>query len=532
MNAFTPDRRKILLAAGGMALFAGLGTSGRVWAAPRFSAYPFALGVAAGDPAPDGFVIWTRLAPQPLEFHGGMPALAVPVKWEVSEDAGFSRIVRRGEALARPELAHSVHVEVDGLKPGRPHWYRFLVEGAEASPVGLARTAPAPGDLARRARIAVAGCQAYPYWFNAWRCISQEPDLDAVFHYGDYIYEDRPMPGKYPLLDAAGNHVERLHVGDEPYSLDDYRRRYGQYKSDPDLQAAHAAAAFIVSFDDHEVDNDWAGAYDQDGTPPELFALRRFAAMQAWYEHMPVRQAQLPRVDGSTRYFRRLDYGKLMRIHVLDTRSYRSDQLCAKPGQANCRAQDSADATILGGAQEAWLGEGLRNDARWNLLAQQVWVMPLYESRATGGLGLREGATDTWRGYPAARARLTRSIAERKLTNVVIATGDAHVHAVGTVPMNDREPDGPQAATEFLATSITSAGDGSATLTADQQKVLADSPNLKLYNRQRGYQVFDVSPTEWRTDVKVIDQVRRQGGKVSTLARFTVTPDRPQLHKS
>lgn len=527
------NRSEFLRAAGAMALFAGLGAGGRALATPKLRAYPFTLGIASGDPAPDGFVIWTRLAPRPLEEHGGMPLLAVSVRWEVAADARFSNIVRSGEAVARPELAHSVHVEVEGLRPAHPYWYRFIVEGAEASPIGAARTAPGANVLAERSRIAVAGCQAYPYWFNAWRHLSEEPGIDALFHYGDYIYEDRPMPGKYPLLDAAGNHVERLHAGGEPYSLDAYRRRYAQYKTDPDLQAAHAAFPFIVSFDDHEVDNNWASAYDQDGTPPEVFALRRFAAMQAWYEHMPVRKSLFPRADGSARYFRRLDYGSLLRMHVLDTRSHRSDQLCPKQGEANCRIQDTPDSTLLGAEQEAWLDQGLQNKARWNLIAQQVWVMPLYAPTEGGGHGpLPNASSDTWRGYPTARARLTQSINERRLTNVVIATGDAHMHAAGTVPMRDEEPDGPAAATEFLATSISSGGNGSASMTAEQQKLLDGSPNLHLLNYQRGYQIFDVSPTEWRTDLRVIDQVQQQGGSLSTLARFTVTPDRPELHRS
>lgn len=223
-------------------------------------------------------MIWTRLAPKPLEEHGGMPMAAVPVLWEVSEDERFTRVVQSGEAVARPELGHSVHVELAGLKPSWRYWYRFRVEGAGASPVGTARTAPAVGETPARVRLAVAGCQAlYHGWFGAWRRLSQEADLDAVFHYGDYIYEGPAGRGqdRYVIRDASGNRVVRDHLGGEIYSLDDYRRRYAQYQGDPDLQAAHAAAAFISSFDDHEVDNDWAFAFDQDGTPPEVFAPHR-----------------------------------------------------------------------------------------------------------------------------------------------------------------------------------------------------------------------------------------------------------------
>ncbi|MET0310159.1 MAG: alkaline phosphatase D family protein [Sphingomonas sp.] len=530
MNTLVLDRRRLLAGAGGLTLFAGLGSV--AWAAPKFTRYPFSLGVASGDPWPDGFVIWTRLAPEPLAEHGGMPMAAVAVRWEVSEDARFTRIVRSGEAVARPELAHSVHVEVGGLKPRRPYWYRFLVEGAEVSPVGMARTAPAANSPVDRIRMAVAGCQALPHgWYDAWRHLSEEPDLDAVFHYGDYIYEtgNHPAPKNLLIRDAAGNLVDRTHFGDEIYSVDDYRRRYAQYKSDPDLQAAHAAAAFVMSFDDHEVDNNWASKFDQDGTPPEAFLLRRFAAMQAWYEHMPVRRAQLPGPGGITMY-RRLDFGSLLRMHVLDTRSYRDDQPCEKPGETACRTTNRPETTIMGAAQEAWLADGFRNTARWNLIAQQVFVMPLYEAGPGGTRHLRPGP-DAWSGYPAARARLTRSIAEHKLTNVVIATGDAHIHAVGTVPMRDDEPDGPAAAVEFLATSITSGGDGSPGEIPRHKALRADSPNVALLNDQRGYQTYDITPKEWRTDVKVIDRVQSPGGKLGTLARFAVTPDKSELHR-
>jgi alkaline phosphatase D len=522
------DRRKLLTAAGGMVLFAGLGTSGRVWAQPIFPDYPFQLGVAAGDPLPNGFVIWTRLAPKPLQEHGGMPSLGVAVRWEVSEDEHFARIVRSGDTIARPELAHSVHVEVAGLQPWRRYWYRFVVAGAEASPVGRARTAPAAGDLPARVRIASAGCQNYPAgWYDAWRHLSEEPELDAVFHYGDYIYEGGPNSA-VEIRDAAGKLFERRHVGNEIYSLDDYRRRYAQYKSDPHLRAAHAAAAFISSFDDHEVDNNWAAAYDQDGTAPELFALRRAVAMQAWYEHMPVRRAQFPAPKGLT-MFRRLDYGRLLRMHVLDTRSYRNDQLCGESGPSNCRNQDGPDATLLGTIQESWLGDGLVNGARWNLLAQQIRVMPFLRPNMTGVDVL--GSTDQWAGYPAARARLVKTIMDRKLTNVIVATGDAHVHNVGLVPVRDEALDGPAAAVEFLATSITSGGDGSPNLPAGPSVMDGRNPHLALHVTQRGYQMFDVTPDEWRTDVKVLDRVQSPGGTLSSRAKFVVTPDKAQLHK-
>ena len=527
MDHRSADRRSVLSGAGGLLLLGGT-TVQRAWSAPRFPETPFALGVAAGDPWPDGFVIWTRLAPRPLEPHGGMPRLATVVRWDVAEDPGFVRVVRTGEALARPELAHSVHVEVSGLRPGRPYWYRFRIPGGETSGTGTARTAPGAAAAPARLRLASAGCQHYQSGhYTAWRHLSEEDDLDAVFHYGDYIYEGG-APSEPPMIvDSTGRPVDRRHIGGETYSLDDYRLRYAQYKTDPDLQAAHAAAAFITSFDDHEVDNNWAADLDQDGTPPEVFRLRRAAALQAWYEHMPVRRAQFPS-GGGVQMFRRFDYGRLLRMHVLDTRTYRSDQLCERPEQANCRAEEGPSSTMLGAAQEAWLGEGLRSEARWNLIAQQVFVMPVNRSFADGRF--QPGGADTWNGYPAARRRLVQAITDAGLSNVVIATGDAHIHAVGLVPLRDEEPDGPAAATEFLATSISSGGDG-APETEGTRAMLAGSPNIRLVNAQRGYQLFDVTPDAWRTQVKVVDVVQRPGGALTTLARFAVSPERPGLER-
>lgn len=521
-----PNRRAFLAGAGGLALFAGLDPFARLWAAPRFSNYPFALGVASGDPWPDGFVLWTRLAPRPLDEHGGMPMLAVPVRWEVATDEGFSNIVRSGEAIARPELSHSLHVEVDGLLPRRPYYYRFHIAGGDASPTGRVRTAPAPGTVPERVRLGLAGCQSYPQgYYTAYRYLSEEPDIDAIFHYGDYIYE-YGSKSKFVITDAAGRVFDRSHKGEEIYSLDDYRRRYAQYKADADLQAAHHAAAFIPSFDDHEIDNDWVSSHDQDGTPPEAFMLRRYAAMQAWYENMPVRRAQFPRA-GLISMYRRLDYGDLVRMHVLDTRSYRTDQLCDAPGKQACRAKDGPESTMLGSAQEDWLYNGLSRSARWNLIAQQVRVMPLIRTD-TDGTSLP--TPDTWSGYPAARARLVQAITQRGLSNVVVATGDSHIHNVGHIPLRDDELNGPAAATEFLGTSISSGGDGAADSPLARKR-MRENPHFALVNQQRGYQIFDITPRQWTTDVRVMDKVQAPGGRCGTLARFAVTPDRPELHR-
>jgi alkaline phosphatase D len=518
------DRRQLIKAGGGLALLAGFFQS-PIFAAP-LGANPFTLGVASGDPWPDGFVIWTRLAPRPLEEHGGMPAAHVPVRWEVAEDAAFARVVRQGEAIAVPELAHSLHVEIDGLRPQRPYWYRFAVAGSDTSPVGMARTAPARDAVVQRLRIGVAGCQNYEMGFyDAWRHLGAEPDLDLIFHYGDYIYES----GGTPLGTVSKNWTAvRQHAGDEIYSLDDYRRRYAQYKTDPDLQAAHAACAFAPSFDDHEVDNNWASDFDQDATDPAIFALRRLAALQAWYEHMPVRKAQFPLLSGLTAY-RRLDYGQLLRMHVLDTRSYRSDQPCGDNAAKNpCPPEARMQPNVLGKRQEAWLDEGLGNTAAWNLLAQQIIVMPI--NLRPAGAPEPRFPTDLWDGYRAPRQRLIQSIRKHKLTNVVIATGDHHKHVVGALPADDRNIAGEKVAVEFVATSTTTGGNGVGTAKLDH--IVRNNPHIDLYADQRGYQLFDVTPTLWRTDLKVLDRVDKPGGRISTLASYSVTPDRAALHRS
>jgi alkaline phosphatase D len=529
MKPIPLDRRKFLLGAGSLVLFAGL-QPGRLWAAPEFCGYPFALGVASGEPAADGFVIWTRLAPRPLEENGGMPMLGVAVQWDVAEDPGFRRIVRKGEAIARPELGHSVHVEVDGLKPSRPYWYRFSAEGQPPSPVGRARTTPAIGEKPKQLRIGVAGCQHYEAGlYTAYRHLSQEPELDAVFHYGDYIYEGRGKDDKF-VIDAAGNRMARQHVGDEIYTLNDYRRRYAQYKSDPDLQTAHAAAAFLMTWDDHEFDNNWAGENDQDGAPPEVFALRRAVAMQAWYENMPVRRAQFPTAQG-IRMFRRIDYGRLLRVHLMDTRQYRSKQRCdpSMIGRKPCRPLDEqGPEQIIGDAQEAWLGEGLKEDFGWHLLAQHVMMMPYRypENRAAGAIN-----TDSWSGYPQARERVVDLIERRAKGNVIVATGDVHKHHAGVIPRDPNDLTSKPVAAEFVATSIASGGDGS-DMPKGWENVLAENPHNVLFNDRRGYQVFDIGRDEWKTSVIAVDRITEAGGKKSVVAKLAVERGKPEIEKA
>lgn len=475
-------------------------------AQPVFRAYPFRMGVASGDPLPDGIVLWTRLCPEPLA-GGGMPRIAVEVQWEIAADEAMRQVVQKGTALARPELGHCVHVEASGLEPARTYWYRFRA-GREASPVGRTRTAPAADAAPAALRLVSAGCQLWESGhFTAWRHIAAE-QVDLVCHYGDYIYESRGHGG----APRAVPHV-REHHGEETYTLEDYRNRYAQYRGDPDLQAAHHAHPFAMSFDDHEVDNNWAGAIsEEDGSPrrptfvpPELFALRRQAAFQAWYEAMPVRRAQLPRGPEITAW-RALRWGRLAEIAILDTRSFRDDQPCGDISGPPCAEVANPNAQVLGPAQESWLFNRLAGtDAAWKILAQQVPVMRRNWSATALSVSM-----DKWDAYPAARDRLARHIHDARVANVAILSGDVHNAWAGTVRLDPENPASPAVASEFVATSISSDGDGSESLPGTP-RVLARNPHIAFFNNRRGYCLHEITPARMTATFRGLDYVSRPG---------------------
>ena len=320
--------------------------AGRVQQAPRFSAPPFSLGVASGDPSSDGVVLWTRLAPVPLE-GGGMPDESIEVAWDVARDERMTDVVQSGTVIATPELGHSVHVELDGLEPHRWYWYRFR-SGREVSRVGRTRTLPTSGASVAELKMAFASCQHYETgYFTAYRHMLED-DLDLVFHLGDYIYEYAGRDG-----------LVRKHTGDEIELLRDYRNRYALYRMDPDLQAVHAQFPFVVTWDDHEVDNNYAAqTSEEEGLPAELFLRRRAEAYQTYFEHMPLRRSARP-VGSRMSLYRQLDYGDLASFFVLDTRQYRSDQPCGDRNGPACAGVRDPTATLLGAEQERWLMEGL-----------------------------------------------------------------------------------------------------------------------------------------------------------------------------
>jgi alkaline phosphatase D len=512
------SRRQLLNAAWKLGAAAMLQpvTSSRVFAQPVFGTYPFTLGVASGDPWPDGVVLWTRLAPDPLN-GGGMPAAKVEVGWELARDQAFRTIDQKGVAVARPELGHSVHVEVDGLQPGREYWYRFRV-GSEISQVGRTKTAPAAGATVDQLRFAVCGCNHYETgFFTAFRRIADE-QFDFVFHSGDYIYEDRADGGRTAT-------VVRQHNSQELFTVVDYRNRYALYKSDRNLIAAHASAPFVTAWDDHEVDNDYAGSADEHDTPPEVFLLRRAAAYQAYYETMPLRRAAFP-TGPDMRLYRRLRFGTLMDMSILDTRQYRSDQVCGGGTVTGCTAAADPARTMLGAEQERWLFEQLPTvRAQWTVLAQQV---PMFSRDASGANPQAQYSMDKWDGYTADRARVFARLKETKAPNPIVLSGDVHMHYGSELKMDFRNPQSETIGAEFTNTSVTSGGDGT-DVAAIWEQIRRDNPHVKYHSARRGYVACTATPAAMRAEFKILDRVSVADQPIKTGGSVVVEAGRPGL---
>ena len=439
-----------------------------------------------------------------------MSPVAIDVAWEIAADDRFANVVRRGRTAAIPEWAHSVHVEVDGLQPDHWYWYRFRA-GDEWSPVGRTRTLPRAGVSVNRLRFSFLSCQHYEMGhFTAHRHLAAE-DLDLVFHLGDYIYEG-----------PATDNRPRRHDGPEIMTLADYRNRYALYRTDPDLQAAHAACPFIVTWDDHEVDNNYAGDISEHNDPVQAFLERRTAAYQAYWEHMPLRRSSLPHGD-SMRIFRRFSYGSLASFFVLDTRQYRTDQPCGDGPQQPCRAVFDERATLLGAEQERWLFGGFSGSkTRWNVIPQQVMMAPV--DRVDGPT--RVFSMDQWGGYEANRTRLMKFLSLHRRSNPVVITGDVHSNFVNDLKIDFFDPRSPVIATELVGTSMTSGGDGADRL-GDYDTVVSQNEYVKFYNGQRGYVTCDVTEHEMRADYRVVEYVSRPGAQCITRASFVVEDGRP-----
>jgi len=503
----------------------------------RFGSSPFQLGVASGDPAPDGFVIWTRLAPEPFD-PDTLGRTIIEVAWEVAEDAGFMRIVKQGVAGARPHLAHAVHVVVEGLQPAREYFYRFRI-GRYESATGRALTCPAAESMVDSLSFAFSSCAHYEQgFFSAYRHMADDrPNL--ILALGDYIYED-----------AWGDRRVRQFDPLEAVTLADYRRRYTQYRTDPDLQAAHAACPWLMTWDDHEVDNDYVALTSEHelcggAAVRESFPARRAAAYQAWFEHMPVRPSRLRpgmavQIHGST------DWGKLARIHVLDTRQYRSVQVCPNPptaercdfergrkllfggaGGANfidpaepsCKAAlADPSRTMLGAEQERWLDRSLAASAAvWNLIAQNVMLMTVAEGTAESP----RHYSDAWAGYPPARERMLAALLKHRSSNPVVLTGDIHSFWVNEIANAAGRP----VAVELVASSI-------ATSTYDKSAVLALNPGAKFHDGlHNGYVRCAVDRERLRADIVAIDDREdpRSGRRIA--AAFEIRAGEPRVHR-
>lgn len=495
------------------ATLAGLAAPAIVRAQGILRDFPFKLGVAAGDPASDGFVIWTRLAPEPMERHGGMPLTNVPVEWEVASDTAFRDVVAKGTELARPELAHSVHVEVAGLQPDRPYYYRFTAAG-ERSLRGRARTLPASGTKVDALKFGVAGCQHFESGFyGAYRHMARE-ELAFVYHYGDFIYEYQQN-----YLYDSGLPIRPVRRYEQRALVDvtDFRAAYAQTLLDIDQQAVRSVHAHLSSFDDHEIINDWVSDIDNwsldlpgndpDAPSPEVFMLKKQAAMQAWYEHMPVRKALLPR-GGMVAMNREFRYGDLMAMQLLDTRQYRDDQPCGDGFKPACPEVFAKDAQVLGRAQEDWLNRNMaKGGATWNALAQQVTMMSL-DRRRKPDEPKKIVNLDSWAGYEAPRERILSRLGGLK--NCVVLTGDEHQNFCGDLVLKDKV-----VGAEFVATSISSGGDGSDRRNGTDV-FLSQNPELKFANDQRGYLVCEVGREAWQTHFMVVDKVTTP---VSTLSK-------------
>jgi alkaline phosphatase D len=431
------------------------------------------------------------------------------VVWEVADDDGFRRLVAAGATTAPPEMGHSVHVDATGLEPARRYFYRFRV-GDEESPVGRTMTAPADDAEPERLRFAFASCQNFQDGlYVAHRHLAAD-EVDLVLFLGDYIYEGGPSPDRL-----------RPYATPAPADLAGYRNRYAEYKADPDLQAAHAGAPWVCTWDDHEVVNNYAGAVPDGGTPlglsPEAFRARQAAAFQAYYEHLPLRVD--PPSGPVFPIHRSVGWGRLARFHVLDTRQFRDDQPCGVPGDAGaiCAAVDDPARTMLGAEQEAWLGGGLdSSSAVWDLLAQQVVVTPLTASLG----GQPAGNLDQWDGYPAARQRLVDLLGRRP--NPIIVTGDIHAAGVAEVHADPRRAaDTPVAVAEFVTTSISTGT--TASFAALVESVAAASPGVKYADAsRRGYVVCEVTPDRLQADYRAVSTALEPSGTVSTAASWLV----------
>ncbi|NNE73126.1 MAG: alkaline phosphatase [Acidimicrobiales bacterium] len=473
---------------------------------PPLPTNPFTLGVASGDPMPFGVVLWTRLALDPTADGGGMPDVDYRVRFEVAEDPNMERIVRRGARRAQPKNGHAVHVDFWGLRPNRPYWYRFRV-GSHLSPIGRTRTTPWWAGPNATLTFGHASCQRYSGGFYAAYADMAESDLDLVVHVGDYIYE-------------TGGSGARSDPLPESITLDQYRNRYALYKTDPDLQAAHATAPWVFTWDDHEVENNYTGLVPEVGssTPdPVAFAARRRAAYQAYWENMPIRRR--PDADGSFQIYRKLNWGNLTDLYLTDTRQYRDDQICGSGDIGPpCDFSFDPDTTVFGARQERWLGASLeRSRATWTTVASSIMVAPWIIGPGDPGFF----NLDQWDGYPVARQRLLDDLAAHAAGQTVVLSGDLHVAQAGSVRADPRDPESTYLGAEFTATSIST--NRSDALNALLPVIVANSPDLDWADgTDRGWVKHTVQRDAWQADFRHVEDHQQLNSPVRTVRSWTL----------
>jgi alkaline phosphatase D len=487
-----------------------------VWAQQKFSKSPFTLGVASGSATHDSVVLWTRLYDQGV-FSSNIPNEIIPVKWEISKDEAFTQVVQAGVSQATPELAHSVHVELSNLPSNQWFFYRFKV-GDFTSSTGKTRTFAAQGISSDPLKIAFASCQHYELgYFNSYpHLVAEKPDL--LLFLGDYIYEY--APGKSGVRTVEGSWC---------FTLSDYRKRYATYKQDQELQAVHACCPWLVTWDDHEVQNDYAGTQEGSVGPSTNFMKRRAAAYQAYYEHMPLKSSVLTEgVAGldkgaEMRIYDNYKFGNLLSISMLDTRQYRSPQVCTPNGKTgsghidpkSCELLLDDGRSMLGAQQELWLEKQLQNgkDHTWNLIGQSTLFGQILLSYAEGPKIWNDG----WDGYPAARTRIVNQLIKHKVPNPVILGGDVHENWVGYIKENYASSASKTVGVEFCGASISSY-DGRNTSVRQKR-----NPHFVFSEGQRmGYTIMDVSKNELNVSIRAVKDHRQKVSEVETLANFKV----------
>ncbi|MEV0022144.1 alkaline phosphatase D family protein [Streptomyces atroolivaceus] len=513
----TPSRRTVVKAAAATAVAGSVlaATGARAADGPAFL-----HGVASGDPLPDGILLWTRVTPAPDAVPGSGLGADTPVAWEIAEDRDFTRIAARGTAVSRAASDHTVKADVRGLRPATAYWFRFSAGSTVLSPVGRTRTAPAAGAAVPGIRFGVVSCANWEAgWFSPYRHLAARADLDAVLHLGDYIYEY--ASGSYPTQDTVVRPHAPLH---EIRTLADYRLRHATYKTDTDLQALHAAHPVIAIWDDHEFANDaWSGGAENHTPGTEgSWAARVAAAKQAYFEWMPVRAS----TEGTV--YRRLSFGGLAELHLLDLRSFRSEQASIGNG-----AVDDPERSITGRAQLDWLKAGLTaSDARWKLVGTSVMISPvafgalpahllapLAELLGLPGEGLAVNV-DQWDGYTDDRKELISHLRDHAVTDTVFLTGDIHMAWANDVPVRAATyPLSASAATEFVVTSVTSdnlddilrAAPGTVSAVA-ATAVRAANRHVKWIDMDsHGYGVLDVTAERSQMDYYVVsDKTSRE----------------------